>query len=849
MPALVGLNVRRTFLVGFYFCCLLPLFQVWAAGQSGLPGRAAELLRATAQIRQLDEAEVIALVPTQSGLNYIDCPNCTNGRQENQLTWSPDRPEQVVCKFCRHRYPSADYPMNKVVEVSTPTGKPARFPYWEDASGYRHFFEAKRNDEARMYMAQQAQQLGELYTITGDRTHARRAAIILSRFAELFPDWCFHYDYPFKQKEIYDGPVMPRDYRTGFRTARWTWWAYRDIPMPLIECYAAIRSSDALSELSRSTGRNIVHTIEHDLIRSACEQVLANPETYSNMSPAAWQGLVLAGRVLPEPRYVHEVTRRLQVFVNQQFFYDGVWSEGSPDYGRQSVNGLDRVVAMLEGYSDPAGYLDPKDHQRFDDLDLNAAFPSLSAARRALRLWHLPNGRTVPVHDTWSTSRGPETTETHAYLLPAVGHACLGGGIQDRQTQFHLTWSGGYGHSHGDNLSLLLFADGRERLSDLGYTHTAYRSWTLATAAHNTVVIDGQQQSLGKNQTPTDGVLLDADLSDPLVQHVYAEGGRGYPARAQDYRRRLIVIRDPSGHSYAIDRFDVAGGATHDYFLHGDADGPGAVSTSLPLVELASLLPEGMKWTPTTNEGETGKIATPYYAYGFLKRLRTAQLPKFVPVPISFRVADAPSVNVWLIPQSEQQLVLGENPSIRQALENDAELEKHHRPFMMVRSKVADSGSSRFVALLEPAGKETKIRRIEQVPDAGGATLLRIELIDRVDWVVIQAQQPVEIKTTGLTDAPSNPTVTFQGDVGVLSMLGQTINRALVFGQGKWQFSDHTVTSQRERAPLVRIETNKLVINNGNSKVAQPAPTKGSVVRLTTQDGWCYPYTVLNVTT
>lgn len=63
----------------------------------------------------------------------------------------------------------------------------------------------------------------------------------------------------------------------------------------------------------------------------------------------------------------------------------------------------------------------------------------------------------------------------------------------------------GGGHGHYDKLNITLFANGREWLLDTGrisYSHKEYKTWVKHTVAHNTVVIDGS------NQSPTTGNLL-----------------------------------------------------------------------------------------------------------------------------------------------------------------------------------------------------------------------------------------------------------------------------------------------------------------------------------------------------
>jgi hypothetical protein len=356
----------------------------------------------------------------------------------------------------------------------------------------------------------------------------------------------------------------------------------------------------------------------------------------------------------------------------------------------------------------------------------------------------LPDGRLAPVHDTWSYSRRAPLPETQPYLLPALGHACLGGGAGEAQTQAHLTWSGGYGHQHADNLSLLLFAFGREMLSDIGYTHTAYRSWTLATAAHNTVVIDGENQASGGRESgPSDGALRWFDARNPRVQVVSAEANRSYPGKARVYRRTLVAVDAGRNRRYLVDVFEVEGGRTHDYFLHGDADAPGFVETELKLKPLHSLMPSGYQWSPTRNEGEAARSRETHYAYGFLRRLRASAVPAETPLHVTFRAArrSGACLRVTLWPQPASRLVVGENPSIRKAEEDDAKLEDFQRPFVMLRRQ-AEDGRSTFAAVLEPHTATPFLGRMERLSIPGATLALRVQIEDRTDLIVYGAARP-----------------------------------------------------------------------------------------------------------
>lgn len=187
-------------------------------------------------------------------------------------------------------------------------------------------------------------------------------------------------------------------------------------------------------------------------------------------------------------------------------------------------------------------------------------------------------------------------------LLPALGHAALGGGRGAAQWQAHLTWSGGYGHQHADALSLNVYAGGRERISDLGYTHTRYRAWTLATASHNTVVVDGRNQENGR-KAPSDGNLRFFDVSHPRVQVVSAEARRAHSGDVRQFQRTLVAVDADRAQPYIVDWFEVEGGVVHDYFLHGDANlnGRGQVPAGRAV---ETLLPPGMTWKAPAHEGE-----------------------------------------------------------------------------------------------------------------------------------------------------------------------------------------------------------------------------------------------------
>ncbi len=796
--------------------------------------RVPALMAATECVRALPEDKLLALVPTQSGLHFVGCANCKSGTQQNQLAWNPERPDEVYCRFCGQRYPSDKYPMDAAATVTNPLGQEQRYPYWADAKGNRCYFAARRDDLVTQYLADRARDLAQLYSATGDRTYARRAGLLLVRFAEVFPGWGYHHDYPNRPQELYSGDVPAAKRGTNYRTARWTWWAYMDIPIELVEAYDRVRGSGVLADIGRERGYDASERIERDLLRNAAEEVLADEDDYTNMSPSCWRTLVLAGRVLGEPRYIHEVARRLLRFVDARFFYDGTWPEASPDYAAQTVGGLERVVDAMRGFKDPAGYHDAQDPPDAPPFSGDITLPELAKSRAILDLMRLPDGRSLPINDTWPTSKHEPTKETKPYLLPALGHACLGGGAGAAQTQFHLRWAGGYGHDHEDLLGIIVYANGREQLSDLGYTHTRYRSWTEATASHNTVVIDQKGQRLAKRDAPTDGRLLFYDTADPRVQVVSADGTRAYSGVADTYRRTLVAIDAGDGSRYAVDAFEVGGGSTHDYFLHGDASEPASVIVASDLQPLSSLMPPSLSWRSPANESDNAALVQPGYAYGFLRNLRAADVPAGAPLAVRFASPDGagPALRVTLLPEAGSQTIVGEDPSIRQAKEDDAKLDQFTRPFVALRHQAA-GGKSVFGAVLEPYANAPFLTSVQRLAVPGATLALRIRRGARTDLVVVGAAQPVALPM-------DKGRATFSGAVGVLTLAGDQVEHAYALG-GAWTCGDLRLEAPApQKRDLVGVADGALVV----SGPADGAPAPGSVVRVVTADGWVYPFTV-----
>jgi len=143
--------------------------------------------------------------------------------------------------------------------------------------------------------------------------------------------------------------------------------------------------------------------------------------------------------------------------------------------------------------------------------------------------------------------------------------AILRSGEGENRRAVWLDYDSGGAHSHQDGMNLGLFAHGLDMLPEMGYPPVQYGGWGSPkgkwyrmTAAHNTVVVDGENQGNGLGET---SLWID----EPPVQAIRAWA----PAmnNGGQYERTAVLVDVDDEHFYVIDVFRVTGGATHTKFI------------------------------------------------------------------------------------------------------------------------------------------------------------------------------------------------------------------------------------------------------------------------------------------
>jgi hypothetical protein len=700
--------------------------------------------RAVAPLMAMPEAEMVAIVPDRTGFLFVGCPNCDGGAQEGQLGWTVADPNRVTCQYCDMVFPNEQYPEDQSLLVVNPVGEEVEYPYWENDSGYRHFFSAKAWRQARVYLATWTQMLGELYQATGDRDYARRAVLILDAFARYYPGFIVSEDRAFVQKGFALEPPYP------IHGGKWGRWHPDEMPSDLVFAYDAVCDSGELERLSDEVGMEVRARIENDLFRAVVRHEGNYPPTYDNMSPRICLGYAVIGRVLGDASLVYEAVRRSKGLFELRFFLDGMWCEGSLGYHRAAVQrGMGRVFDALRSHSDPPRYVDGTDGARFENLDLERDVSNVARAQQLLEDCRYPDGRLLPIHDcNCSYDDVLVPLRSASRLLTGYGHAWLGAGEGASQIQAHLHFSGGYGHEHADNLSLALFAKGHELLSDLGYTHTRGRAWATSTLCHNTVVIDEEEQFTRNErpkwkdrrafvERPTDGCLTAFETRHGAVQWMSASAERAYPGRARVYERTVFLIDAGEPNSYVVDLFRVEGGSQHDWVIHGNADLDSHAEVSVPLESYGEHLLPGVEVRHPENERDRGDADGRNPNYACFQNVQHGQAEGDCVVTFRFD-ATLTGLRSHLPGPQDAEAFLGDAPSIRRAEENDALVDRDRMPIFMARRQGKAQLCSAFAAIHEPFEKEGWIRRVARIctEEESDAVALQVDHNGVTDHVV-----------------------------------------------------------------------------------------------------------------
>jgi len=258
-------------------------------------------------------------------------------------------------------------------------------------------------------------------------------------------------------------------------------------------------------------------------------------------------------------------------------------------------------------------------------------------------------------------------------------------------------------HRHYDGMNLGLFAKGLDLMPDFGYPPVQFGGWNSPkadwyrnTVSHNTVVVDGKNHAGGAGTTTlwSEGEFLSAvRLSCPQMI-----GGKRF-------ERTVAMVNISNSDAYLLDVFRVAGGKSHEKYMHSHF---GTIETEgLSLVEAPDHPPGGemraFRKDPSPEPGwsVTWNIKDEY-----------DYVPPGTPVHLRYtdltREAEAYTCEAWIVNgtyESGREVWIPRVKVRRHDPEGDLE--------------------STFAAVIEPYGQASNIDQIRRltVTDADGTEL------------------------------------------------------------------------------------------------------------------------------
>lgn len=716
----------------------------------------------TKALLAMEPKAVADLVPVQAGLRHCRCPSCLPVSDQDTLRWSPEAPTVVTCRLCGAKVPDDAFPAKVPPAPGQPPAIPEdvvevrprvvhRYPYHvvdplKQAYPEEHLYlAAKRDYEARESLARVA-----LYAAvrhheqppgSRDPALARLAAVLILRFAQVYPSYATHYDQPDEPKFLQPADLKP-PYRRGYRTGKWDWSGCLDVPMNLLIAYALIRDDPALAEAGRLLGEaNPARTIETDLFRASAEFVRLQPEEYSEASLYAYRGLLAVGRLLDEPTLVREALTRLDGFAERGFYHDGLWRQGDPSAHRRVVGLIDGWIGrLLAGYDAPT-----LTHEDAGWAPGSGAQPIMALARQAGAA--ILDDRPAPdvQQVTWPAPRAEDNSRL-PMLLGGAGLARLAVGQGADALDVELRGLGDFGSGHSHRLTLRLAVAGRTILGDLDDQPPSERGFERATVGHNAVLVDGlnQRESLEESRRPAPGSEVLFFAADPDFQVVTFEDRFAYPTSSTRYRQTVVACAGARTR-FAVSVFEVAGGLQHDQLYHGAAGSVARWRISARTAPgPASLLPPGIPFVANA-EADDGRWFV--QSFGELTGLSSGRLDR--PAQALLTLGTSPGVRLHLLGDTPTWAVVGVTPDPTASGSSEI-LEPPGRPALVLRRR-SDDGStlrSTFVTVFEPVGAGEGLRRVGRVHTPPGTVALALEADEGPEHLVVnlRAGTPCEVE-------------------------------------------------------------------------------------------------------
>ena len=727
----------------------------------------------TAYVLGMEDQRIRELIPERKPiLTWAQFP------VRGKVRWHPYRPDQITINgesfVVEERFPPP-----KAMQTKGPDGKVWTYEYFEDKHGGRIYPTCHRDYAIRTWWVRLAEHLAKSYATSEKPVEARKSAVIIQRFAEIYRGYPI-YGVPTWKKPWQFFDKKPYPYVSG----KWDRWFPFDMgeTLKLAATYERIRNSGAVEQLSKELGKDVRKEIEEDFLVDHCELMMEYDSWHNspgirtfNHQPTKCYGMINVGRALKRPEFVHYAYQNLRDILDWRFTVDGVFPE-SPSYHWLTVNRMKQCFERLKGYSDPAGYVDKLTGKHFESFDPTVEFPILPRALAFLDDCRLPNGRWMMVHEANPTQKAPRK-ETAGRIFPGFGHAVLGRGKGGAQMEAHLHFSKRFNHAHDDALNFMLYACGEELVSEVGYNSESYRGWSTSALSHNLVVVDGATQcghpwdGMAEPEKAIGGQIVSWFPQQDGFGVVEAESRNCY-RQCSTYRRCLMMVEVDDTRAFVVDIFEVGGGKQHDWLAHGSCDKDQTLTFDKAASPFAdSLAAEGKIHRPMTSIEERTKGLSVQkddwqkvsQYWGNIRHVSKVTGPGPWMGTFAGRSEGDAKLRLHLLAPTDSTLYVGESPSMVRAYGHVGDVEKYMMPMIAAR-RAGEGLRSRFVAVWEPYRDEPWLTDVRVLLDTDQGLALAATAGDDQLKVFWGASEGGSIKTEGIEFTGRHACVRHGGD-------------------------------------------------------------------------------------
>ena len=534
----------------------------------------------------------------------------------------PKQPFKVKCPIGGETYPSNDY--GKFYRSGFKDRSDFNGPYvddgrgWVGPNGQRYWFVACQNHWLWVMHASAPHPnlstglaaLGRAYLLTGEARYAHKAAVLLARIAEVYPNM------EHESQSRY-GQLMAEQNGTRYPgkivNAIWETYLVAQFAETYDAVWETIPGDTALQKQCGQSAKELRALIEGNILEEGIDAV------YSKRARGNYGMHQRALLILAIVRQHGDTARYLGTVLDQPggTVYLGlrtaltsfVWRDGqpfeSPGYNLLWVQNLTALMELLPKVGVDISTL-PRLRRIYDaplaSIVIGRHTPAIgdttgvyggvvgddaSVYQQAFRTYRDPRYAQFlagfgaggadgfkdfasllhpPVASVAAPTGGRRVAPQPSRLLSGFGLGILNNAADD--TAVSLYFGQHVNHAHYDRMHFDLYANGQPMMPDLGYPDAMNEfvpgifTWSLHTISHNTVTVDATQQS---GNAPGMVQLL-ADGAGARVIEVNAPGT--YP-QCETYRRALVMVDTGPHQSYVVDFFNVSGGHQHDYALHG----------------------------------------------------------------------------------------------------------------------------------------------------------------------------------------------------------------------------------------------------------------------------------------